>query len=144
MSTDRVDVYIAVEHKNAEQTKQVFTDNKICFEDDDSCSPFTDDDALFVFYLGGVKQGNTDHETGLLLNHKIPFSLFHGAGCDFHYGWIHSRPQEDGDMSFIQYFGEGESVSISEFQSILNNASSLDEVKLEFEKLTQKQNYPEW
>ena len=37
MSTDRVDVYIAVEHKNAEQTKQVFTDNKICFEDVDSC-----------------------------------------------------------------------------------------------------------
>ena len=34
MSTDRVDVYIAVEHKNAEQTKQVFTDNKICFEDE--------------------------------------------------------------------------------------------------------------
>jgi hypothetical protein len=144
MSTNRVDVHIAVEHKNVEKTKQVFIDNKVTFGDDDFCSPFSDDDAVFVFYLGGVRQGDTDHETGLLLNHKIPFSLFHGAGSDFHYGWTHSRLQSDGEMSFIQYFGDGESVSLSEIQTLLNNASSLDDAKLEVDKLVLIQNYPEW
>lgn len=144
MTTDRVDVYIAVEHKDSAKTLQLFNNNDIHFEADDMCCPFSDDESLFVFYLRDVRQGDTDRETGLLLDNKVPFSLFHRAGSDFHYGWTHSRLQADGNMSFIQYFGDGESVFIQQMESLLDKATSLEEAKQLLKGISKEQSYPAW
>lgn len=144
MSHNKPDVYIAVKKDNAEKVEALFLQHQIDFDEDDMCSPFGSDGSLYVFYFPSVKNANAEVQTALLLEHCVPFSLSHGAGSDFHYGWSHGRLNEDGSMSYTEYFGEGETLNISDIQNILNNSETLADAKEAVAKMIIGQTYPDW
>lgn len=144
MSHNKPDVYIAVKKDNAEKVEALFLQHQIDFDEDDMCSPFGSDGSLYVFYFPSVKNANAEVQTALLLEHCVPFSLFHDAGSDSHYGWSHGRLNEDGSMSYTEYSGEGETLNISDVQNILNNAETLENAKEAVAKMIIGQTYPDW
>lgn len=144
-TTDRADVYIAVKTPDAAKVDDLFKQHRIDFSvDDDVTGPFGSDESLIVFFFSEVKHANMEQETALLMNNMIPFSMFHEEGNDFDSGWSHSRLMPDGTMSFTQYFGDGETVSISEVKMLLEEADTLEQAKKAFAELMQSQNYPDW
>lgn len=145
MTTDRADVYIAVKTPDVVKVTELFQKNHFDFDvDEDVTGPFGSDESLTVFFFSEVKHANMERETALLLEHSIPFSLFHEEGSDFYYGWSHGRLTSEGTMTYTQYFGDGETVSISEVQKLLDQSESLDQARTAIRDLCQKQRYPDW
>lgn len=145
MTTNRADVYIAVKTTDAAKVDELFKKNRFDFSvDEDVTGPFGSDETLTVFFFSEVKHANMEQETAVLLEHSIPFSLFHEEGSDFYYGWSHGRLNEDGSMSYTQYFGEGETLNITDIQSIMNNAETLEDAKKALQNMIAKQTYPDW
>lgn len=144
-TTDRADVYIAVKTPDAAKVDELFKHHRIDFSvDDDVTGPFGSDESLTVFFFSEVKHANSEQEIALLMNNMIPYSLFHEEGNDFYSGWSHSRLKPDGTMSFTQYFGDGETVSLSEVQMLLNKADTLEQAKTAIDELIKGQSYPDW
>lgn len=145
MTTNRADVYIAVKTTDAAKVDELFKKNRFDFSvDEDVTGPFGSDETLTVIFFSEVKHANMEQETAVLLEHSIPFSLFHEEGSDFYYGWSHGRLNEDGSMSYTQYFGEGETLNITDIQSIMNNAETLEDAKKALQNMIAKQTYPDW
>lgn len=47
-------------------------------------------------------------------------------------------------MSYTEYFGEGETLNISDIQNILNNSETLADAKEAVAKMIIGQTYPDW
>lgn len=144
MISNRADVYLAVKIPDAAKVEELFKQHRIEYSDDETFGPFGSDGSLFVFFFSEVKHANMERETALLMEHSIPFSLFHEEGSDFYYGWSHGRLTPEGTMTYTQYFGDGENVSISEIQMLLDQSESLDQARTAIRDLCQKQRYPDW
>ena len=145
MSDNRPDVYIAVKTPDAAKVTELFQKNRFDFSvDEDVTGPFGSDETLTVFFFSEVKHANMEQETELLLKNTIPFSLFHEEGSDFYYGWSHGRVTAEGSMKYTQYFGDGETVSISEVQMLLDQSESLDQARTTVRDLCLEQSYPDW
>ena len=145
MKNNRADVYIAVKTTDAAKVDELFKKNRFDFSvDEDVTGPFGSDETLTVFFFSEVKYANMEQETAVLLENAIPYSLFHEEGSDFYYGWSHGRLNEDGSMSYTQYFGEGDTLNVSDIQTILNNAETLEDAKNAIENMIAKQTYPNW
>lgn len=145
MTTSRADVYISVKSTDAAKVDELFKKNRFDFSvDEDVTGPFGSDETLTVFFFSEVKHANMERETAVLLEHSIPFSLFHEEGIDFYYGWSHGRLNADGSMSYTQYFGEGDTLNISDIQNFMNNAETLEDAKKALENIIAKQTYPNW